>query len=48
MRLTPFHEGWGWGSRCIEIVAYTLSIIILGPLRLIHAGLDWFLSKVSA
>jgi hypothetical protein len=29
-------------------LAYALSIVILGPIRLVYAGLDWILSKVSA
>jgi hypothetical protein len=43
--LTPLHEGWGWGSRALEITAQTLSLVVLGPFILIHRTMDWIAEK---
>jgi hypothetical protein len=36
--LTPLGQGWGWGSRIIEIVVQTISLL-LTPVFWIHRGL---------
>jgi len=46
--LTALHPGWGWGSRIIEIVAWTLSYVFIAPLRGLHWLLEKVLSKITA
>lgn len=43
--LTALGEGWGWGSRCIEIVGQTIGLLVFQPLVAIHNATGWLLEK---
>jgi hypothetical protein len=46
INLTPLGDGWGWGSRLLEIVLQSLALVFITPLVWLHRGLEWLLSKI--
>jgi len=44
--LTELGDGWGWGSRVIEIIGQTISLVFIAPLVYTHHVLGKVLSKI--
>ena len=43
--LTPLGPSFGWGSRVIEIIGQTLSLVFLQPVIWIHNGTGWIMER---
>lgn len=51
MRLNPYNltelgDGFGWGSRLIEVVGQSIAIVVVVPITLAWRGLEAVLSRV--
>jgi hypothetical protein len=44
--LTPIGDGWGWGSRIIEVIAQTLSLVFIAPVVYAYNVTGNLLSKI--
>jgi hypothetical protein len=44
--LTPICEGWGWGSRVIEIIGQTLALVFVAPVVYAYNVTGTLLSKI--
>jgi hypothetical protein len=44
--LTPIGDGWGWGSRIIEVIGQTIALVFIAPVVYAYTVAGNLLSKI--